>query len=202
MGLVFYFSRGLTEALGRTDENTTDSSGVDLARIGLGAPPRSLLVGPTPRPSGAGLDGGEGYFLFLVFISALFLFLVLLILLAILGAFDSIISGWADVLEVIYNDIGGCSSYIFYFLTFCLTFLTLNLLLGRLRHHLKKVDDFKMLWMNLEQQCVVCFFFHFLSCYSTFLMADARFGRVTIFRRPSKSVAHGRWLTVIWPSRP
>ena len=66
---------------------------MDLSRIGLGAPPRPPLGGSTPRPSGAGLDGGEGYFLFLVFISALFLFLVLLILLAILGAFDSIISG-------------------------------------------------------------------------------------------------------------
>ena len=78
---------------------------------------------------------------------------------AVLGASDGIISGWADVLEAIYNDIGGCSSYIFYFLTFCLTFLTLNLLLGCLCHHLKNVDYFKLLQMNLEQQCVVCFFF-------------------------------------------
>ena len=89
-------------------------------------------------------------FYFLLFVSAFFLFLVLLILFAIPGAFDSTISGWGDVLEVVYNDIGGCSSYIFYFLTFCLTFLTLNLLLGRLRHHLKNIDYFKLLWMNLE----------------------------------------------------
>jgi len=26
---------------------------------------------------------------------------------------------------------------------------------------LKSVDYFKLLWMNLEQQCVVCFYFHF-----------------------------------------
>ena len=55
------------QALGRTDENPNDPLGVDLAWIGLGAPPRPPLGGPTPRPSSAGLDGGEGYFLFLVF---------------------------------------------------------------------------------------------------------------------------------------
>ena len=54
-------------ALWRTDENPNDPLGVDLAWIGLGAPPRPPLGGPTPRPSSAGLDGGEGYFLFLVF---------------------------------------------------------------------------------------------------------------------------------------
>ena len=77
--------------------------------------------------------------------------MILLILFAIPGAFDSTISGWADVLEAIHNDIVGCSSYIFYFLTFCLTFLMLNLLLGRLRHYLKNIDYFKLLQMNLEQ---------------------------------------------------
>ena len=64
------------------------------------------------------------YFLFFLFLRY-FLFSVLLILFAILGASDITISGWTDVLEAVYNDIGGCSSYIFYFLTFCLTFLTL-----------------------------------------------------------------------------
>ena len=43
---------------------------------------------------------------------------------AILGASNSTISGWADALEAIYKDIGGCSSYIPYCITFCLTFLT------------------------------------------------------------------------------
>ena len=57
----------MTEALGRTDENPDDPLGVDLARFGLGAPSKPPLGGPTPRPSGASLDGGEGYFLFLVF---------------------------------------------------------------------------------------------------------------------------------------
>ena len=89
------------------------------------------------------------YFLFFLFLRY-FLFSVLLILFAILGASDSTISGWANVLEAVYNDIGGCSSYIFYFLTFCLTFLMLNLLLGRLCHRLKNVDYFKFLQMNLE----------------------------------------------------
>ena len=61
------------EALGRADENPNDPLGVDLARIGLGAPPRPPLGGLTPHPSGAGLDGGKGYFLFLIFfVSALF----------------------------------------------------------------------------------------------------------------------------------
>jgi len=113
------------EALRRTDENPNDPLGVDLARIGLGAPPRSLLVGPTPRPSGAGLDGGECYFLFLVFLFLHYFYIwSLLILFAILVAFDSTISGWADVLEAVHKDIGGCSSYIPYCITFCLTFLT------------------------------------------------------------------------------
>jgi len=72
-------------------------------------------------------------------------------LVAIPGASDSTISGWTDVLEAVYNDIGGCSSYIFCFLAFCLMFLMLGLLLGRLRHHLKNVEYFKLLRMNLEQ---------------------------------------------------
>ena len=40
---------------------------------------------------------------------------------------------------------------IFCFLAFGLTSLTLDLLLGRLRHHLKNVDYFKLQQMNLEQ---------------------------------------------------
>ena len=50
---------------------------------------------------------------------------------------------------------------IFCFLTFGLTSLTLDFLLGRLHHHLKNVDYFKLLRMNLEQQCMVCFLFAF-----------------------------------------
>ena len=50
----------------------------------------------------------------------------MLILFAILGASNSTISGWADALEAIYKDIGGCSSYIPYCITFCLMFLTLK----------------------------------------------------------------------------
>ena len=99
---------------------------------------------------------------------------------AILGASHSTKTGWVDVLEAVYNNIGCCSSNIFCFLAFCLTSLMLDLLLGRLRHHLKNVDYFKMLRMNLEQPCVVCLFFHFLSYYSTMLVADVRLDRATI----------------------
>ena len=56
---------------------------------------------------------------------------------------------------------------IFCFLAFGLTFLMLDLLLGRLCHHLKSVDYFKLLRMNLEQQCMVCFIF-FLLFFSFF----------------------------------
>ena len=61
------FIGGLTKALRNIDENPDDPLGVDLARIGLGAPPRPPLGGTTPRPSGPGLDGGEGCFLLVVF---------------------------------------------------------------------------------------------------------------------------------------
>ena len=118
------------------------------------------------------------------------------------GASDSTISAWADVLEAIYNDIGGVAFPIFCFPAFDLTFLMIDLLLGRLHHHLKHVDYFKLLQMNLEQQCVVCFFFHFLLYYSTAVVADVHLDRATISQRPSRSVAHGRWSTTTWPSRP
>ena len=44
---------------------------------------------------------------------------------AVSGASDSTISGWADVLEAVSNDIGGCFSC-FCFLAFDLTFLTVD----------------------------------------------------------------------------
>ncbi|CAD6215442.1 unnamed protein product [Miscanthus lutarioriparius] len=48
----------LTKALVDTDKNPYDASGMDVARIGLGAPPRPPLVGETPRPSGSGMEHG------------------------------------------------------------------------------------------------------------------------------------------------
>ena len=42
-------------------KNPNDPMGVDLARIGLGAPPRPLLAGIAPEPSSPGQTGGEGY---------------------------------------------------------------------------------------------------------------------------------------------
>ena len=57
------------------------------------------------------------YFLFLV--SALFfVFGPADFLVAVPGASDSTISGWADVLEAIYNDIGGFSLFVFLYLLF------------------------------------------------------------------------------------
>ena len=64
--LLLIFPGGLTKVLGNIDENPNDPLGVDLTRIGLGAPPRPPLGGMTPRPSGLGLDGGEGCFVLLV----------------------------------------------------------------------------------------------------------------------------------------
>jgi hypothetical protein len=59
---------GLTKALRNPDVNPNDPLGVDLARIGLGASPRSPLVGATPRPFALGPFGGEGWFcLFSIF---------------------------------------------------------------------------------------------------------------------------------------
>ena len=55
-------SAGLTKALGNPDENPKDPLGVDLTRIGLGAPLRPPLVGATPCPSAPGIAGGEGWF--------------------------------------------------------------------------------------------------------------------------------------------
>ena len=80
-------------------------------------------------------------------------------------------------------------------------FLIPSFLLGWLHHQLRNVDYFKLLRMNLEQQCVVCFrllppflspfFYIFLLLEATI---DLRLDRVTIWRRPSKSVVHKKWL--------
>lgn len=58
--LLFGCLGGLTKALGKTDENSNDPSGADLAQFGLGAPPRPPLTGSTPCPTGPGLDRSEG----------------------------------------------------------------------------------------------------------------------------------------------
>jgi hypothetical protein len=46
-------------------------------------------------------------------------------LVAIAGASDSTISGWADVLEVVYKDIGGCLLFFpcYLFLVLCFLYL-------------------------------------------------------------------------------
>ena len=106
----------------------------------------------------------------------------LLILFVIPGASDNTISGWAHVLEAVYEDIGGCSSYIPYCITFCLTFLKLKIaarppsLPFEERGFLQVVADeigAAMRGMFL--------FFDFLACYSTLFVADACLSRVIIF---------------------
>ena len=64
--------------------------------------------------------------------------------LAVLGTFDNTISGWAECLEAIYNDIGGCFCNPHFF-AFDITFHKFSLSLGHLRHHSKHVDYFKLL---------------------------------------------------------
>ena len=61
----------MTKALGTPNENPNDPAGVDLARIGFGAPPMPPLTGTAPGPSGPGKAGGEGYIFFLFSVSAL-----------------------------------------------------------------------------------------------------------------------------------
>jgi hypothetical protein len=53
-----------------TGKNPSHPTGVDVTRIGLGAPPRPPLVGKTPRPSGLSMDHGidYGYCFFLRFV--------------------------------------------------------------------------------------------------------------------------------------
>ena len=61
--MVWFFPVDLMKALvGNTDPN--DPVGVDVARIGLGAPSRPSLVGETPRPFGLGMALGTGLFIF------------------------------------------------------------------------------------------------------------------------------------------
>ena len=53
---------GLMKALGNPDVNPNDPLGVDLDRIGLGAPLRPPFMGATPYPSAPGPSGSEGWF--------------------------------------------------------------------------------------------------------------------------------------------
>jgi hypothetical protein len=146
------------KALAEAGMNPTDPAGMDVAQIGLGAPPRPPLIGETPHPSGPGMEHGAScsYCLSLSFeLSVPCAFGNSLV--AIAGASDITISGWTDALEAVYKDIGGCLLFFPCYSIFSLMFLILGLLLGRLRHQLRSVDYFKLLCMNLEQQCVVCF---------------------------------------------
>ena len=58
------------KALADTSKNPYDPMGMDVAQIGLGAPPRPPLIGKTPRPFGLGMEHGTGcsYCLFPAFV--------------------------------------------------------------------------------------------------------------------------------------
>ena len=106
-----------------TGENPYDPLGADVARIGLGAPPRPPLVGETPRPSGSGMEHGTGYsFWFFLSFSFSTPCAFADYLIAITWPSDSTISGWADVLEAIYKDIGGCLLFFLCYLFLVLCF--------------------------------------------------------------------------------
>ena len=68
IGTYFDFSSELMKALENPNDNPNDPLGVDLAQIVLGVPPRPLLAGATPRPSGLGVDGSEGLLLLLLLV--------------------------------------------------------------------------------------------------------------------------------------
>jgi hypothetical protein len=55
--LILIASADLTKAIG----NPIELADQDLARAGLGAPPRPPLARVTPGPFGSGQGGGEGY---------------------------------------------------------------------------------------------------------------------------------------------
>ena len=61
-----------------TGKNPCDPTGMDVAWIGLGVPPKPPLVGETPYPSSPGMEHGIGYS-FWFFLSFHFMRLVLLL---------------------------------------------------------------------------------------------------------------------------
>ena len=66
------------------------------------------------------------------------------------------LSGLAKTLHALYSKIGGCISYILFFmLVLPYFFLYFVFLLDRARCHFKKVDFNKLLRHNLELNCVV-----------------------------------------------
>lgn len=58
--LTLAASANLTKAI----ENPSEPADQDLARVGLGAPPRPPLARVNPSPSRSGQAGGEGYICF------------------------------------------------------------------------------------------------------------------------------------------
>ena len=125
-GLILIFFRGF-------DKSPPEHWGEPWWSFGCG--PRPNWLGSTSKASTWGHNSssiwsGPGWRRRLLFASYFpFLHYILFwscwFLVAILGSSDSTISGWADVLEAIYIDIGGCSCCIFFFLLFVLCFLHL-----------------------------------------------------------------------------
>ena len=65
------------------------------------------------------------------------------------------LSGWAETLPALYNEIGGCIGFFSCLPVLPYFFLYFVFLLDRARHHFKKVDFYKLLRYNLEHNCVV-----------------------------------------------
>ena len=97
------------KALVYTGKNPCDPLGMDIAQIGLGAPPRPPLVGETPSPSVPSMEHCTCYsFWFFLSFSFYAPYVFADYLIAVTGASDSTISGWVDALEAVYKDIGCC----------------------------------------------------------------------------------------------
>jgi hypothetical protein len=115
----FCFLEDLTNALAGREELV---GGVSIGKVGLELPPHSPVVGPTPRSTTPRLECGLGMclqFLVVLYCSVFahanapffsFCFLVL-------AAFDTTITGWADAVHAVYNEIGGyfpCLSFVIF----------------------------------------------------------------------------------------
>jgi hypothetical protein len=92
------------------------------------------------------------------------------------GSSADTLSGWAEHLNALYKEIGGCLPLFVLFCISCLTLLVLHFLVGRACEHFKKVDYHQLLRYNLEQQClvsVVVLLVCFASCYFSLLLTHA-----------------------------
>lgn len=106
--------------------------GVDLARTGLGAPPKAPVLPGTAGPSEPGRASGEGLLvlLFFFFFVVCFVVLICISLVCSAGRSADTLSGWAEYLNALYKEIGGylrlfvmCLFLLFAFTLLMLSFL-------------------------------------------------------------------------------